>query len=220
LTHFLTINVHNTRCKPEEASAAFSKLRSRRFARWFKDAQKRLHARRKRKAKKLFLIPPTYTWAIERPFNPATKTRTCNIHWAVHLPDGLKREFYTQLRRWIEIDFGGIKNNRYVTRKDAITNPIGLKRYFSKGVSAGVARGRNIRHSDQGTVVGRRSGFSENLGTKVRQTPEIQAALKAAHLGMRDAVRAGHPVASNEGTAAAEKAGREAYEAAGGRRRY
>lgn len=211
LSHGVTINVTNTGLAPAKTSSAFSKLRSRRFAPWLREEQK---------ARKMHPSPPTYAWAIEAPSRrnfAGTKSSDVHIHWMLYIPPGLIRPFFKKLNVWIDELFNGILNRRYAVRRKLITNPIGEKRYMSKGMSSSVAKRAGVRVSPQGTVTGRRSGYSENLGPTVRKTdPAVVLAIAAAKAALGPAHKAGDPDMAGVG----RRAGRKAYRAARGQRRF
>jgi hypothetical protein len=97
-----------------------------------------------------------------------------------------------------------------------VTNPIGLKQYFSKGVEPAFGKANGLDVASQGRVTGRRSGFSQNLGTLIRRDPAVKAAMKAAQAAMQEAIVAGHTPLSGAGTKAARQAGRATHRAMGG----
>lgn len=211
LTHVVTINVTNTGLPYTKSSAAFTKLRSRKCAPWLRAEQQ---------IRNMHPTPPTYTWSIEAPQREnSTKPQACDIHihWALYIPPGLIRQFAKNLKLWIAQLFKGISNHRHVVRRKVLTSSIGTKRYMSKGMSRSVAKRANILSSPQGTITGRRSGFSENLGPTVRRNdPAVRPAVAAAKAAQGPAHAANEPDPVGLG----QVAGRAAYRAAGGQRRY
>lgn len=211
LTHYVTINVTNTSLSKDLTSAAFTKLRSRKFAPWLRDAQQ---------SRNMHPTPPTYVWVIEAPGRrnfAGSRTEDIHIHWALYIPPGLVRTFYRKLKIWVAECFAGISNHRHVVRRKAIKSILGLKRYMSKGVSKSVGKRNGIRTSPQGTVTGRRSGFSVNLGPKMRkQDHAVRQAYEAAKGILASAADPANP----DPAGSAQKAGRAAYRAAGGGQRF
>ena len=105
--------------------------------------------------------PPTYVWVLENAGEQAA------VHWAVHIPRGLVREFRRSLPQWIAATVGGPVPHNTVKHRP-IYNVTGLKRYMLKGMDAHFAPSWKIRPVPQGLVIGKRSGFSRNLGPAAR----------------------------------------------------
>jgi hypothetical protein len=150
LNQFVTINYSKTTARPEEASAHFRVLLASWFARWLRRHPKN------RKA-----CPPTYVWAFEAAGSQIA------VHWLVHIPRGLIREFWRMVPLWVEITTGGAIGASTVRHK-RIYNITGMKRYVLKGMDPHFARAWKIKAVPQGTVTGKRSGFSRNLGPVAR----------------------------------------------------
>lgn len=151
LNQFVTINYSKTSCRPEEASAHFRALLASWFARWL-----RRHPKNKNKS------PPSYVWAFEAAGGQIA------VHWLVHIPPGLIREFWRMVPVWVTATTGGeIGVNAVKHRK--IYNIVGAKRYVLKGMDPDFARMWQIRPSPQGLIIGKRSGFSRNLGPVARK---------------------------------------------------
>ena len=105
--------------------------------------------------------PPTYVWAFEAAGGQIA------VHWLVHIPRGLVREFRRALPAWVEVTAGTIEDTTAIKHRH-IYNVIGAKRYVLKGMDPHFARQWGIRPIPQGTVIGKRSGFSRNLGPAAR----------------------------------------------------
>jgi len=155
LNRFVTINYSKTACVPRDASARFRLLLASWFARWLRRHPKN------RKA-----CPPTYVWVFE-----AGGDQTA-VHWLIHIPRGLIREFGRALLTWLEITAGPIEGG--VVRHKRIYNVVGLKRYVLKGMDPHFATKWEIRHIPQGVVIGKRSGTSRNLGPTARRATNYQ----------------------------------------------
>jgi hypothetical protein len=151
LNRFITINFDLTECLPRGASHAFRKLLTQRFAPWLR-----------RSAGIKEQIPPTYVWTIE-----AAGGQTA-LHWLVHLPQQIHSAFDRRLSDWLatltgaSIEAGAIKIK-------PIHNIVGLRRYVLKGTEPVWAKHLGVRPVSQGVVIGKRSGFSRNLGPAARQ---------------------------------------------------
>ena len=151
LNQFVTINYSKTSCAPEEASAHFRILLASWFARWL-----RRHPKNKSKSS------PTYVWVFEAAGGQVA------VHWLVHIPQGLIREFWRTVPAWVAATTAGaIETNAVKHRR--IYSIIGAKRYVLKGMDPHFARMWQIRPSPQGMIVGKRSGFSRNLGPIARK---------------------------------------------------
>lgn len=151
LNRMVTINFNLTECRNDRAGHAFRKMLTQRFAPWL----------RRTSLNKLG-TPPTYVWAVEGAGNQAA------AHWLVHVPAGLQRAFEQKLRDWLTSLFGTPPEPTAVKVKP-IHNLIGARRYILKGIDPGWADHLKVRAFDQGVVVGKRSGFSKNLGPTARQ---------------------------------------------------
>ena len=151
LNQLVTINYSKTSCQRREASAKFRQLLKSRFARWLRRNPKN---RRQR--------PPTYVWCFEAAGNQIA------VHWLVHIPRGLIREFRRELPAWVDATAGKIHDVSFVKHRP-IYNLIGARRYILKGTDPKIARQWKITPSDQGIVIGKRCGFSQNLGPVSRK---------------------------------------------------
>lgn len=151
LNQFVTINYTKTGCPPEQASGAFRVLLASWFARWL-----RRHSRNKRQR------PPTYVWAFEAAGNQLA------VHWLVHIPRGMVREFRRSLIDWLRATAGSVEGPATVKHR-RIYNIVGAKRYVLKGMDPHFARLWKVRHVPQGAITGKRSGFSRNLGPTARR---------------------------------------------------
>ena len=151
LNKMVTINLGQAGCEPKTAGRAFRKLLAERFAPWLRrTASKRVH------------VPPTYVWAIEAAGNQIA------AHWLVHVPPRLQRAFENKLGPWLTSLIGAQPPASAVNVK-TIYNLTGARRYILKGIDPSWAAHLKVRPVEQGTVVGKRSGFSKNLGPAARQ---------------------------------------------------
>lgn len=152
LNQFVTINYSKTPCAADEATAMFRVLLASWFARWL-----RRHPKNKRGA------PPAYVYAFEAAGGQIA------VHWLVHIPRGLIREFWRLLPEWVEATAGPIDGPGAIKHR-RVYRIVGAKRYVLKGMDPHFARAWKVRPSPQGIVIGRRSGFSRSLGPAARRT--------------------------------------------------
>ena len=164
LTYPVTINFTLLGRRSNEVALIFRALRAQRFAVWLR--------RHPKNAKKQ--VPATYVWVQEG------ANRQAAVHWAVHVPSGMRRDFLRLLPLWIAsvADAASSKTKRVATVDPVelgvvvvkpIYNMTGLKRYMLKGVDPAYADLYKVEHVPQGQVIGRRSGFSRNLGPAARK---------------------------------------------------
>jgi hypothetical protein len=163
LTDHVTINFTLLGRSPDEVALIFQVLRAQRFAVWLR-----------RHPKNIKKVAATYVWVQEGASKQAA------IHWAVHIPPELRQDFLRLLPFWIAsvVDAASSKTKRVsavapvqvgVVKVTKIYNMTGLKRYLLKGMDPVYAPLYKIKHIPQGRVVGRRSGFSQNLGPAARK---------------------------------------------------
>lgn len=151
LNRMVTINFGHAGCKDDRAGHAFRKLLAERFAPWLR-----------RTAAKRATVPPTYVWAIEAAGNQTA------AHWLVHVPPALTRAFERKLDDWLESLFGE-RPLPSAVNVTAIYNLVGARRYILKGIDPAWGAHLKVTPVDQGPVVGKRSGFSRNLGPTARK---------------------------------------------------
>jgi len=151
LNRFVTINFDLTSCASSRASHAFRKLLTQRFAPWLRRSSEGNQS-----------VPPTYVWAIE------CGGRQTAVHWLVHVPRGMYRSFDRKIRAWLMSLLDAPPEPHAINVKP-IHNLTGLRRYVLKGVDPAWAKHLGVRHVDQGMTIGKRSGFSKNLGPAARK---------------------------------------------------
>lgn len=150
LDNFITINMTQAGWTGEEASAAFRKVLAERFSPWLR-----------RNPENDNEPTPTYVWALEGAGGQHA------IHWIVHIPAKLKKGLKAKLERWLAADLEPIPPSAIDIRP--VTNIIGARRYILKGISPLWADHLGVIHVPQGLIVGKRSGFSKNLGPLARK---------------------------------------------------
>ena len=151
LNWMVSINFDLLQVKASEASGLLQKLIGERFAPWLR-----------RTASNDNQTKPTYVWSIEAPDG------SLNGHWLVHLPDGLFPAFSARLNKWAE-KLAGVSLQPRAIHTQPIYNLAGARRYALKGVNPAWAGHLGITPVPQGLVIGKRSGFSRNLGPTARK---------------------------------------------------
>ncbi len=147
----VTINLGLLGCRPDEAGLRFRTLLAQRFAPWLR-----------RNSGNVAGVAPTYVWSMEAAGNQTA------AHWLVHVPARLTKGFKRKLDEWLAAIAGGECDPHALNLKP-IDNLVGIRRYILKGTDPVWARHLGVRHLPQGKVIGKRSGFSRNLGPVARK---------------------------------------------------
>jgi hypothetical protein len=147
----VTINFGLTGVEPEQASATLQKLLAQRFAPWLRRAANNDNQ-----------VRPTYVWALEAPHGVPS------AHLLLHLPPELSGRFSDRLVEWIEGLAGSVVPRRAVDVRQ-IRTLVGATRYILKGIHQMWGPHLGVQPSAQGEIVGKRSGFSRNLGPTARR---------------------------------------------------
>lgn len=151
LNWMVTINFGLSGVAPEHTSALLQKLLAQRFAPWLR-----------RSAANDNRIRPTYVWSLEAPHG------SVSAHLLVHLPPMIACGFRGRLARWM----GGLVGSGVPARAIDIRpvhNAVGATRYLLKGIKEAWAPHLDVRPVSQGEIIGKRSGFSRNLGPTARR---------------------------------------------------
>jgi len=151
LNWMVTINFGVAAVAPEDASSLLQKLIARRFAPWLR-----------RSADNDNGLKPTYVWSLEAPHG------SVSAHVLLHLPPRVIRKFRSRLLDWLEGLAGTAIPARAVDVRP-IYNRVGVTRYILKGINPAWGNHLAVDPVDQGEIVGKRSGFSRNLGPAARQ---------------------------------------------------
>ena len=151
LNTFVTINLTELGIDTTSSSEAFQKVIGERFAPWLR-----------RTADNITSVPPTYVWTLE------AANENHAVHWVVHIPKNIERHFRQALERWVAELASGAPSPQALKVLPVYNIPR-LKGYILKGTEPHYARLIGINPVDQGTVYGKRSGFSRNLGPSVRK---------------------------------------------------
>jgi hypothetical protein len=147
----VTINFGMSGIRPEDASHVLQRLFAQRFAPWLRRA-----AANDNKLK------PTYAWSLEAPHG------TVSAHVLIHLPQELVGSFRVRLAKWLEGLSGSTVPSRALDLRP-IYNLVGATRYLLKGINPTWAEHLAIKPVHQGEIIGKRSGFSRNLGPAARR---------------------------------------------------
>ena len=158
----MTVNFAKTDCPEALVSERFERLRDNHFGPWLRRCGK---AGTKQ-------APPAFIWVIENAGG------CLNAHWLVHIPAGRVQDFQKRLIAWIEKVAGQIHCETALHFRYANT-PRGAVKYMNKGIDPVYAELYRIDHSDQGKVVGKRSGFSRCLGPAMRKRLQGEGRMRA-----------------------------------------
>jgi len=157
----VTFNVGHMRCSEFAMSAMFEKLRDNHFTKWLRDMAKRNGTRA--------WTPAYYVWAIEG------TTGHPNIHWLVHVPPAIKKQFKTKLDQWMTRLAGPLNTDQKPILVKEAYDPMGAALYLLKGTNPRYSRKYRIRTSPQGLVYGKRAGVSASLGPTARARSVVAA---------------------------------------------
>ena len=127
--------------------------------------------------------PLTYVWVLENP--PVSEDRFgggLNVHIVIHVPDEWATEFRRRCDAWVRASGGEVrpkvlrlgqvpKRRSFDSYDNLKKGIIGLLVYVFKGADDTTCREFCISHEPQGTIHGKRCGYSESLGPKRRHFP-------------------------------------------------
>ena len=131
-------------------------MRGRRFAYWSRPIKKRRRVERNG--------PPTDVWVAENKGHP-------HVHWCLHLRPECTASFREYLRKlWRSVPALAAVPFDELFRVREVYDYTKYKLYLSKGIDPRYGKAWNVRVlSDQGEVVGKRSGVSANLTRAARK---------------------------------------------------
>jgi hypothetical protein len=150
LNRFVTINFTSGGCSAELAAQMLQKMISQRFAPWLRRTAK-------------VRIPLSYVWTLEAAGNQMA------AHLLVHMPSPLMKEFDARLREWLKGLFDVEHLDPSALHIRDVGNVVGVRRYMLKGIDPAWGPHLQVQPVPQGLVVGKRSGFSRNLGPEARR---------------------------------------------------
>lgn len=149
----VTINLTLMGVPPELSVLIFRTILSQRFAPWLRRNSLNRHG-----------VAPTYLWVMESAGGQQA------VHWLLHVPPDLMKAFRAKLHSWLS---GYSRNGPLTSRAvniQKVYSVIGFRRYMLKGTDPLWAKHLGVSHVPQGTVIGKRSGFSRNLGPTARKS--------------------------------------------------
>jgi hypothetical protein len=158
LNTFVTIAFAHTGASPTEVDRVFGLLRNNHFKSWL--------AYRRKKHSAPHYGTPTFAWAKENSTDGAGGSFP-HVHWLVHIPEDLKRQFPDALGQWLERLAPPIDRSERVIEIKPIGSPQGLQRYCLKDLSPRLRKHFQVpQHfaATYGMVFGKRIGVSQNLG--------------------------------------------------------
>lgn len=140
----ITLNLTLAGMDDERASEFITKLIGQRFCPWFRRSKANRRA-----------VPPTYIWVRENKGG-------AGLHWALHLPEGMKTLFLTKVLGWVrDLVDGDPPGNAVHVR--SVVNCHALRLYMLKGADPRTAAMFGVNPVHQGDIAGSRSGVSRNL---------------------------------------------------------
>lgn len=176
LNMLVTINFGLTSIRPEEATAAFGRLRTNHFNKW---------CRRPRKGRGT-PCEPTYCYYFENARDGVAFEKisegvphNVHVHWEAHVPPKRQHEFRLLVREWLDFISGEMSAENAVDIKP-IFDGRGLRAYSLKGAQKSVADhfGAGSRQEDQGLIIGRRTGTSANIGAAARRATDQKRGIR------------------------------------------
>ncbi len=147
----ITINFGLAGVPPEAASHLLQRLLAQRFAPWLRRSSANDNHLR-----------PTYAWSLEAPYG------VVSAHLMIHLPPKLVSAFRTRLIPWLGALSGSAVPSRAIDMRP-VYNRIGFTRYILKGIAPAWAAHLAVDPVPQGEIIGKRTGFSRNLGPTARR---------------------------------------------------
>lgn len=167
----VTINFTLLDVPPEEATYVFRKMRSSRFTKWVSRPRKGCGPS----------APPTDYHGFEnkrgdevyRHIGPGLP-HNVHVHWSMHIPSGRRRDFEAELHRWVNEMAGHSSWPNMALKVEDLTFWEPAK-YLNKGAKPAIARryGANPKKiSEQGMIIGRRTGTSRNVGPTRRRADD------------------------------------------------
>lgn len=159
-----TINYASTHCPPDEAVAAFSRLRRNFMTKW----AARLPEGEAFTPTGAYAFQNTRDDVVFETMNP-DDDHNVHVHWALHIPPRLRALFEGVLYEWIDATSNGVRDPATVLK---ITHPpeLTLRSYLIRGTVAQWAGIYGATVEPKGLIVGgRRSGTTLNIGKGARK---------------------------------------------------
>lgn len=167
----VTVNLSLLGINPADATRVFRKMRSSRFSPWI---------RRPRKGCGPAAVPTDYYGFENKRGDEVYKKigpglpHNVHAHWSLHVPPKRRRDFEFELHRWVN-EIAGTKDwPENALRFEEITYwwPA---RYLNKGARPAIAAryGATLDTiSEQGAIIGKRTGTSRNIGPARRRADD------------------------------------------------
>jgi hypothetical protein len=147
LNQLVTINFTKQGMEDDDAIvAALDRIRAR-YCRWAKAPGKRRGGNPYNGA---------MIWTLER-------TAHWGAHLLIHVPTSRLARFRIDMEGWIEKESGQPVEIGALDLKP-VHNVFGLRKYMLKGLNPAYCPLYRIRHVPQGTIAGKRFGYTQNLG--------------------------------------------------------
>lgn len=104
---------------------------------------------------------------------------TPHVHWAVHIPEILEKEFRSKVYKWLEKKQGYSQPTSIKIQETNAYTDKSLANYLIKGVNEISAEYFNLKDGseDQGEVHGRRSMVSHSISFKARRRASFKASV-------------------------------------------
>lgn len=154
LTHHATINLEQIGCSPSMVSERLRHCIINPFRKWVTRPSQRENRH---------FCEATYAWTLEN-----VPPVGVHVHMMLHLPHGSEQGFEQRLRLWIEDACGrpAVGNEMHI---GALSNHGSFSRYLLKGGHKAVSAFFGAEHVPQGTIIGKRSGTSQNVGAHAKR---------------------------------------------------
>lgn len=146
LNQIVTINFTHLGIEEGQISSVLTGIRAR-YCRW---------AKRPGKRRRADPFEPAMIWVVENNGHAA-------CHLLTHVPSGRLANFKAELAGWIEKECL-VKPEGSALDVRPAHNPHGFRKYMLKGIDPLFAALYRIRHVPQGPVLGKRFGYTQNLG--------------------------------------------------------
>lgn len=172
INHFCVINLQDE--VSQSSNTCFTKIR-RKYGAWLRRCS--INEGQK--------YQPTYVYTFENP------NSNIHVNWCLHIPDNLENSFQSGLKRWVEKSQGPLNDTTICITKIryGVDSYKSVANYITKGVDPDYITHFHLQdyQSDkgaQGTVWGKRAGFSQAIGVTAQRKVEFNAkAYRATRAG-------------------------------------
>jgi len=158
--YFVVIHLHDSLAK---SSASIIEDFHKRYRGWFRRACKKHNLDYK----------PTYVWTRENPNGHE------HLNWCAHIPKELEAEFESKLTAWVRKS-QGMPDEVTINIQPITKTYKSVANYILKGVDPEFIQHFHLqkqflKHGLQGTVFGKRAGYSLNIGRSAIKSVEFNA---------------------------------------------